>query len=119
MGNVLVMKQVAMALIEAKNQIGVSPRTRCGVLRQSRKSEGRFPGSLELASSNQLHTNDCFGVKWVAVAPFELKLGPNESYRRAASVETPPGAKTAQIQAKIRAYLPRWPIRREPHYVNQ
>ena len=26
---------------------------------------------------------------------FELKLGPNESYRRAASVGTPPGAKKA------------------------
>ena len=40
-------------------------------------------------------------MKWVAVAPFELKLGPNESYRRAASVKPPPGAKTAQIRAKI------------------
>ena len=34
---------------------------------------------------------------WVAMAPFELKLGPNESYGRAASVGTPPGAKKAQI----------------------
>ena len=41
------------------------------------------------------------GVKGVAVAPFELKLGPNESYGRAAYVGTPPGAKKAQIRAKI------------------
>ena len=45
------------------------------------------------------------GVKWVAVAPFELKLGPNESYGRAASVNPPPGAKKAQIRAKIRVKL--------------
>ena len=45
-------------------------------------------------------------TKWVAVAPFELKLGPNESYRRAASVGTPPGAKKAQIRAKIIVKLP-------------
>ena len=45
-------------------------------------------------------------MKWVAVAPFELKLGPNESYGRAASVGTPPGAKTAQIRAKIIVKLP-------------
>ena len=35
------------------------------------------------------------------VAAFELKLGPNESYRRAASVGTPPGAQKAQIRVKI------------------
>ena len=40
-------------------------------------------------------------MKWVAVAPFELKLGPNESYARAASVKPPPGANKAQIRAKI------------------
>ena len=40
-------------------------------------------------------------TKRVAVAPLELKLGPNESYGRAASVKPPPGAKKAQIQAKI------------------
>ena len=40
-------------------------------------------------------------MKRVAVAPFELKLGPNESYGRAASVKPPPGAKQAQIRAKI------------------
>ena len=45
-------------------------------------------------------------TKRVAMAPFELKLGPNESYRRAASVGTPPGAKTAQIRAKIIVKLP-------------
>ena len=45
-------------------------------------------------------------TKWVAVAPFELKLGPNESYGRAASVGTPPGAKKAQIRAKIIVKLP-------------
>ena len=31
-------------------------------------------------------------TKRVAVAPFELKLSPNESYGRATSVGTPPGA---------------------------
>ena len=45
-------------------------------------------------------------TKRVAVAPFELKIGPNESYGCAASVGTPPGAKTAQIRAKIRVNLP-------------
>ena len=95
----------------------MSLRTRCVVLKQSRKSEGRFPGSLELLSWNRLHKNIVLGVKRVAVAPFELKIGPNESYGRAASVGIPPGAKTAQIRAKIRVNLPRWPIRREPQYV--
>ena len=37
----------------------------------------------------------CLGVKGVAAAPFELKLGPKESYGRAASVNPPPGAKKA------------------------
>ena len=46
------------------------------------------------------------GVKRVAVALFELKLGPNESYRRAASAKPPPGAKKAQIRAKIIVKLP-------------
>ena len=45
-------------------------------------------------------------MKRVAVAPFELKIGPDESYGRAASVGTPPGAKTAQIRAKIIVKLP-------------
>ena len=40
-------------------------------------------------------------MKRVAVVPFELKLGPNESYGRAASVKPPPGAKKTQIRAKI------------------
>ena len=40
-------------------------------------------------------------MKRVAVAPFELKLGPNESYGRAASVGTRPGAEKAQFRAKI------------------
>ena len=44
-------------------------------------------------------------TKRVAMAPFELKFSPNESYRRAASVEPPPGAKKAQIRAKIRVKL--------------
>ena len=35
-------------------------------------------------------------TKRVAVAPFELKLGPHESYGRATSVKTPPGPKKAQ-----------------------
>ena len=87
--------------VRSKSQIDVSPRTRCVVLKQSWKSEGRFPGSLELPSWNRLQTNDFVGVKWVAVAPCELKLGPNESYGRAASVKPPPGAKKAQIRAKI------------------
>ena len=45
-------------------------------------------------------------TKRVAVAPFELNIGPNESDGRAASVGTPPGAKTAQIRAKIIVKLP-------------
>ena len=45
-------------------------------------------------------------TKRVAVAPFELKLVPNESYGRAASVGTPPGAKKAKIRAKIIVKLP-------------
>ena len=39
------------------------------------------------------------------MAPLELKLGPNESYGRAASVKPPPRAKKAQIRAKIRVKL--------------
>ena len=46
-----------------------------------------------------------WGMKRVAVAPFELKLGPNKSYRRAASVKPLPGAPKAQIRAKIRVIL--------------
>ena len=45
------------------------------------------------------------------MAPFELKIGPNESYGRAASVGTPAGAKTAQIRAEIRVNLP--PVARQ------
>ena len=45
-------------------------------------------------------------MKWVAVAPFELKLGSNDSYARAASVKPPPGAQNAQIRAKIIVKLP-------------
>ena len=45
-------------------------------------------------------------MKWVAVAPFELKLGPNESYGRAASVKPPPGATKAQIRANMIVKLP-------------
>ena len=45
-------------------------------------------------------------MKRVAVAPFQLKLGPNESYGRAASVKPSPGAKTAQIRANIIVKLP-------------
>ena len=102
MGNALVMKQVAGGSVRSKNRIDVSPRTRCVVLKQSWKSEGRFPSSLELPSWNRLHKTIVLGVKRVAVAPFELKLGANGSYRRAASVGTPPGAKTAQIRAKTK-----------------
>ena len=40
-------------------------------------------------------------TKRVALAPFELTLGPNESYGRAASIKPPPGAKKAQNRAKI------------------
>ena len=60
MGNVLVTKQVAMALFEAEKRMDVSPRTRCVVLKQFWKSEGRFPSSLELPSWYWLHTDDCF-----------------------------------------------------------
>ena len=47
--------------VRSKNWIDVSPRTRCVVLKQSWKSEGRSPGCLELPSWNRLHTDDCFG----------------------------------------------------------
>ena len=84
----------------------MSPRTRCVVLNQSWKPEGSFPSSLELPSWDRSHKSTVLVTKRVAVAPFELKIGPNESYGRAASVGTPPGAKTAQIRAKIIAKLP-------------
>ena len=84
----------------SKKQIDVSLRTRCVVLKQSQKSEGIFPGSLELLSWNRLHKNTVSITKRVVVAPFELKHGPNESYGRAASVGTPPGAQKAQIRPK-------------------
>ena len=45
-------------------------------------------------------------TKRVAVAPFELKLGPNESYGRAASVKATLGAPKAQIRANIMVKLP-------------
>ena len=73
--------------VRSKNQRDVSPRTRCVALKQSRKSEGRFPGSLELPSWKRLHKNRVFG--------------PNESYGRAASVKPPPGAKKARIRANF------------------
>ena len=91
--------------VRSKNQIDLSRRTRCVVLKQSWRSEGTSPGTLELPSWNRLHTDKCFGVKWVAVVPFELKLGPNEYYGRGASVKPPPGAKKAQIRAKIKVKL--------------
>ena len=47
--------------VRSKNQIDVSPRTRCVVLKQSWKSEWRFPGSPELPSWNRLHTNHFLG----------------------------------------------------------
>ena len=84
----------------------MSPTTRCAVLKQAGKSEGRFPSSLELLSWNRLHKNTVLVTKRVAVAPFEPKIGPNESYGRAASVGTPPGAKKTQIRAKILVKLP-------------
>ena len=83
--------------VRSKNQIYVSLRTRCVVLKQSRKSEGRFLGSLELQSWNQSHKNTVLVTKRVTMAPFELKLGPNESYGRAASVGSPPGAQNDNI----------------------
>ena len=83
--------------VRSKNQIDVSPRTRCVVLKQSWKSEGRFPCPLELPTWNRLHKNTVLVTKRVAVAPFELKIGPNESYGRGASVGTPPRAQKTQI----------------------
>ena len=56
-------------------------------------------------------------TKRLAVAPFELKLGPNESYGRAASVGTPPGVKKSQIRAKIIVKLPIH--RSDGRYVNE
>ena len=49
--------------------------------------------------------NTVLVTKRVAVAPFELKIGPNGSYGRAASVKPTPGAKKAQIRAKIAVKL--------------
>ena len=42
------------------------------------------------------------GTRWVAVAPFELKISPNGSYRRAASFKTLPEPKTAIFKPKSR-----------------
>ena len=92
--------------VRSKNQIDVSLRTRCVVQKQSWKSEGTFPSSLELPSWNRLHKSTALVTKRVVVAPFELKLGPNESYGRPASVKPPPGAQKAQIRAKIIVKLP-------------
>ena len=88
------------------NWVDVGLWARCVVLKQSWKSEGIFPSSLELLSWNLLHKNTVLVTKRVAVAPFDLKISQNESYRRAASVGTPSGAKTAQIRAKITVNLP-------------
>ena len=90
--------------VRSKNQIDLSLRTRCVVLKQSWKSEF-------LASWSSRVGTDCtqtivLSVKRVVVAPFELELGANGSYRRATSVGTPPGAKTAQIRATILVKLP-------------
>ena len=97
----MVMKQVAMALFEAKKQIDASPRTRCVVLKQSWKSEGRSLSPLELPSWTRLHKNTVLVTKRVAVALFELKIGPNGSCGRAASVGTPPGAKKNRFEPKL------------------
>ena len=86
--------------IRSKNQIGVSPRTRCVVPKQSWKSEGDFLAPWSSRVGTGYTETIVLGVKWVAVAPFERKIGPNESYGRAASVGAVPGAKTAQIRAK-------------------
>ena len=67
---------------------------------------GDFPAPWSSRVGTGCTQTIVLGLKWVAVAPFELKLGPNESYRRAASVETPPRAQTAQIRAKITVNLP-------------
>ena len=84
----------------------MSPRTPCVVPKQSWKPEGRFPSTLELPSWNRSHKKTVLVTKRVAVAPFELNIGPNESYGRAASVGTPPGAQKAQIRAKFIVKLP-------------
>ena len=49
---------------------------------------GQYQGKTGLTKS---------GTKRVAMAPFELKISPNGSYRRAASFETPPGTQNAHI----------------------
>ena len=67
---------------------------------------GDFPAPWSSRVGTGCTQTTVLGVKWVAVAPFELKIGSNESYRRAASVGTPPGAKKAQIRAKIIFKLP-------------
>ena len=104
MGNVLVTKQVAMALFEAKNRIDVSPRARCVVRRQS-SSPGGQRGDLLAPWSSPVGTGCTetifLGVKRVAVAPFELKISANEPYGRAASVKPPPGAKRPRFEPKL------------------
>ena len=52
------------------------------------------------------HKNVILVTKRVDVAPFELKLGPNESYGRTASVGIPPGAKKVKRRTNIIIKLP-------------
>ena len=49
--------------VRSKNQIDVSLRTRCVVLRQSWKSEGTFPSTPALLSWNQLHKDHFLGYE--------------------------------------------------------
>ena len=91
--------------VRRKSQIDVSPRTRCVVLSSLGSQRGDFPAPWSSRVGTSCTETIVSGVKWVAMPPFELKLGPNESSGRAASVKPPPGAKQAQIRAKIRVKL--------------
>ena len=58
---------------------------------------GRFQAVWRSRVGTSCTNTIVLGVKWVAVAPFELKLCPNESYGRAAAFQTPPGNQNANI----------------------
>ena len=72
--------------VGSKKQPDLSLRTRCVVPKQSQKPEGTFPSIPALPTRNWFTEIIVLGMKRVAVAPFELKLSPNGSYRRTASI---------------------------------
>ena len=87
--------------VRSKNQIDVSPRTRCVVLKLSWKSQGNFLRPWSSRVGTNCTETTVLGVKRVAVAPFELKIGPNESYGHAASVKPLPEPKRPRFEPKF------------------